>query len=175
MTELVVGNNAIVGQCVVCESILQHYLIHIQGEPASAGALCPTNANDSLAWPSVEQQDLSEYSEGHLISAVMRSHQHKKPRDVGAFCDEATVQRVQKYPPLRSFGYLIIVSDDLSLEPLASWGAMMAVKVHRDDISRARSANVAAWRFLGAMRPFTRSTGRVRETCPPTAQLNWLC
>ena len=27
------------------------------------------NANDSLAWPSVEQQDLSDYSEGHVISA----------------------------------------------------------------------------------------------------------
>jgi hypothetical protein len=27
------------------------------------------NANDSLAWPSVEQQSLSDYSEGHVISA----------------------------------------------------------------------------------------------------------
>jgi hypothetical protein len=27
------------------------------------------NANDSLASPSVEQQDLSDYSEGHVISA----------------------------------------------------------------------------------------------------------
>jgi hypothetical protein len=27
------------------------------------------NANDSLAWPSVEQQILSDYSEGHVISA----------------------------------------------------------------------------------------------------------
>jgi hypothetical protein len=27
------------------------------------------NANDSLAWPSVQQQDLSEYSEGHGLSA----------------------------------------------------------------------------------------------------------
>ena len=27
------------------------------------------NANDSLAWPSAEQQSLSDYSEGHVISA----------------------------------------------------------------------------------------------------------
>ena len=27
------------------------------------------NANDSLAWPSAEQQSLSVYSEGHVISA----------------------------------------------------------------------------------------------------------
>jgi hypothetical protein len=27
------------------------------------------NANDSLAWPSVERQSLSDYSEGHVISA----------------------------------------------------------------------------------------------------------
>jgi hypothetical protein len=27
------------------------------------------NANDSLAWPSVEQQNGSDYSEGHVISA----------------------------------------------------------------------------------------------------------
>jgi hypothetical protein len=27
------------------------------------------NANASLAWPSVEQQVLSDYSEGHVISA----------------------------------------------------------------------------------------------------------
>ncbi len=27
------------------------------------------NANDSLAWPSAVQQDLSDYSEGHVISA----------------------------------------------------------------------------------------------------------
>jgi hypothetical protein len=27
------------------------------------------NANDSLAWRSVEQQSLSDYSEGHVISA----------------------------------------------------------------------------------------------------------
>jgi hypothetical protein len=27
------------------------------------------NANDSLAWPSAEQRSLSDYSEGHVISA----------------------------------------------------------------------------------------------------------
>ncbi len=27
------------------------------------------NANDSLGWPSAEQQSLSDYSEGHVISA----------------------------------------------------------------------------------------------------------
>ena len=27
------------------------------------------NANDTLAWPSAEQQSLSDYSEGHVISA----------------------------------------------------------------------------------------------------------
>jgi hypothetical protein len=27
------------------------------------------NANDSLAWPSAERQSLSDYSEGHVISA----------------------------------------------------------------------------------------------------------
>jgi hypothetical protein len=27
------------------------------------------NASDSLAWPSVEQRDWSDYSEGHVISA----------------------------------------------------------------------------------------------------------
>lgn len=27
------------------------------------------NANNSLPWPTVEQQDLSDYSEGHVISA----------------------------------------------------------------------------------------------------------
>lgn len=27
------------------------------------------NPNDSLAWPSVEQRNWSDYSEGHLISA----------------------------------------------------------------------------------------------------------
>jgi hypothetical protein len=27
------------------------------------------NANDSLAWPSAEQQALSDYGEGHVISA----------------------------------------------------------------------------------------------------------
>jgi hypothetical protein len=27
------------------------------------------NAHDSLAWPSAEQQSLSDYSEGHVISA----------------------------------------------------------------------------------------------------------
>jgi Ni/Co efflux regulator RcnB len=27
------------------------------------------NANDSPSWPTVEQQDLSDYSEGHVISA----------------------------------------------------------------------------------------------------------
>ena len=27
------------------------------------------NANDSLTWPSAEQQGLSDYSEGHVISA----------------------------------------------------------------------------------------------------------
>jgi hypothetical protein len=27
------------------------------------------NANNSVAWPSAEQQSLSDYSEGHLISA----------------------------------------------------------------------------------------------------------
>jgi hypothetical protein len=27
------------------------------------------NANDSLAWPSAEQQSLSDYSAGHVISA----------------------------------------------------------------------------------------------------------
>ena len=30
------------------------------------------NANDSLAWPSAEQQSLSDYSEGHVISAPAR-------------------------------------------------------------------------------------------------------
>jgi hypothetical protein len=27
------------------------------------------NANNSLPWPTVEQRDLSDYSEGHVISA----------------------------------------------------------------------------------------------------------
>src|ERR1700733_531598 len=108
MTELVVGNDAIVGRCVVCESILQHYLIHIQGEPASAGALCPTNADDSLAWPSVEQQDLSEYSEGHLISAVDADLINtKSPAMSGLFVMKQRYNACRvKYPPLRSFWIL---------------------------------------------------------------------
>jgi hypothetical protein len=51
------------------------------------------NANDPLAWPSVEQQ-LSDYSEGHVISApagsVIANLQHiEGPTMSGLFSDEA--------------------------------------------------------------------------------------
>jgi hypothetical protein len=108
------------------------------------------------------QQDLSEYSEGNATSPPVDADLiNAKSPDVAVFSDKATVQRVQTYLPLRSFGYSI-VSDDLSLEPLASRDAM----IEKDGIYCARSANVAARHVLRAMRPFIRSTGWVRQrTC----------
>src|ERR1700675_3302222 len=43
---------------------------HAQGGPRAVSTSQQfRNANDSLAWPSAEQQSLSDYSEGHVISA----------------------------------------------------------------------------------------------------------
>jgi hypothetical protein len=55
--------------CVRSTETIQRRLTHKADRAQAPASEQFRNANDSLASPSVEQQNWSEYSEGHVISA----------------------------------------------------------------------------------------------------------
>ncbi len=64
----ILGALLIVGSIVQMTAAAEHHTRKPDRAPVPASQQF-RNANDSLAWPSAEQQSLSDYSEGHVISA----------------------------------------------------------------------------------------------------------
>ena len=62
----IVAASLIVGSTIQITAAAERYTHRSDRVPASEQF---RNANDSLAAPSIEQQNWSEYSEGHVISA----------------------------------------------------------------------------------------------------------
>jgi len=64
----ILAASLIVGSTIQIAAATEHYTHKSDHLPAPASEQF-RNANDYLASPSVEQQNWSEYSEGHVISA----------------------------------------------------------------------------------------------------------
>jgi hypothetical protein len=64
----ILAASLIVGSTIQIAAATEHYT-HKSNRAQALSSEQFRNANDSLASPSVEQQNWSEYSEGHVISA----------------------------------------------------------------------------------------------------------
>jgi hypothetical protein len=64
----ILGALLIVGSTVELAAAAEHHPRKLVREHVTASQQF-RDANDSLAWPNAQPQDLSDYSEGHVISA----------------------------------------------------------------------------------------------------------
>jgi hypothetical protein len=64
----IIGASSIIASTIQLAAAAERHTYKMDRAPATASQQF-RNANDSLAWPSAEQQVLSDYSEGHVISA----------------------------------------------------------------------------------------------------------
>ena len=64
----ILGASLIAGSTVHMTAAAERHVRKVERAPVPTSQQF-RNANDSFAWPSAEQQSLSDYSEGHVISA----------------------------------------------------------------------------------------------------------
>ena len=67
----ILGALLIAGSTVQMTAAAERHVRKVERAPVATSQQL-RNANDSLAGPSAEQQSLSDYSEGHVISAPAR-------------------------------------------------------------------------------------------------------